>query len=250
MEIRNRLTWEGKLALYLILTSIVLYAIHLIIYRDINHILLWGLTNIAFLPISVLFVTLFINKLLIDRERTIRLEKLNMVIGAFYSDLGTDLLALISDWDKELDRIQENLLIEGDWTKEEFEKVKNKLRKHPYEIDMEKADIPRLRTFLKSKRDFMLRLLENPNILEHESFTALLRSVFHLSEELYRREKIKNIPDTDKMHMAGDIKRVYIQLVREWLDYMSYLKEHYPYLFSLAIRTNPFDETATPIISQ
>jgi hypothetical protein len=27
----------------------------------------------------------------------------------------------------------------------------------------------------------------------------------------------------------------------EWLDYMKYLKANYPDLFSLAIRTNPFD---------
>jgi hypothetical protein len=30
----------------------------------------------------------------------------------------------------------------------------------------------------------------------------------------------------------------------EWLDYMRYLKKDYPYLFSLALRLNPFDEDA------
>ena len=46
-------------------------------------------------------------------------------------------------------------------------------------------------------------------------------------------------------HLVGDIKRLYSLLICEWLDYMRHLKDHYPYLFSLAIRTNPFDEKAS-----
>jgi hypothetical protein len=37
-------------------------------------------------------------------------------------------------------------------------------------------------------------------------------------------------------------------LVLEWVSYMRYLKEHYPYLFSLAMRTNPFDAEASPVV--
>jgi len=37
-------------------------------------------------------------------------------------------------------------------------------------------------------------------------------------------------------------------LVQEWLDYMEYLKVNYPYLFSLAMRTNPFDRKASPVV--
>jgi hypothetical protein len=36
--------------------------------------------------------------------------------------------------------------------------------------------------------------------------------------------------------------------VHQWLDYLRYLKTNYPYLFSLAIRTNPFDEKASPVV--
>lgn len=44
------------------------------------------------------------------------------------------------------------------------------------------------------------------------------------------------------------MKRVYTRLVTQWLLYMRHLKDHYPYLFSLAMRTNPFDEDAKPIV--
>jgi len=92
----------------------------------------------------------------------------------------------------------------------------------------------------------LLRLLENPNLLEHETFTDLLQAVFHLTEELTHREDVKQASDKDLEHLAGDIKRVYSLLVYEWVAYMEHLKAEYPYLFSLAMRTNPFDQDASP----
>jgi hypothetical protein len=91
-----------------------------------------------------------------------------------------------------------------------------------------------------------LGLLENPNLLEHESFTELLWAVFHLTEELAFREDVKQLVDTDYDHISGDIKRAYVLLISEWLTYMKHLKNDYPYLFSLSIRTNPFDPDASP----
>jgi hypothetical protein len=93
-----------------------------------------------------------------------------------------------------------------------------------------------------------VRLLENPTLLEHESFTDLLRAVFHLAEELAYREDLSQSPGTDRAHLEGDINRAYHLLVHQWLDYMEYLKMNYPYLFSLAMRTNPFDRQASPIV--
>ena len=44
------------------------------------------------------------------------------------------------------------------------------------------------------------------------------------------------------------MQRGYVLLIQEWLAYMAHLKTRYPYLFSLALRTNPFDPFATPEI--
>jgi len=92
----------------------------------------------------------------------------------------------------------------------------------------------------------LLRLLANPNLLEHDSFTNLLWAVFHLTDELAHRKDVNTILDSDYVHLAGDVKRAYVLLISEWLDYMKHLKVNYPYLFSLAMRTNPFDPEAKP----
>ncbi|MHB1335652.1 MAG: hypothetical protein ACYCXQ_06785, partial [Candidatus Humimicrobiaceae bacterium] len=62
-------------------------------------------------------------------------------------------------------------------------------------------------------------------------------------------ESFKNQPESDVKHVEIDIKRAYFLLIKEWLSYMEYLKESYPYLYSLAIRQNPFDKNATIIIN-
>ena len=124
------------------------------------------------------------------------------------------------------------------------------LGEHDYRIDFEKTEWEGLKEFLVNKREFMLRLLENPNLLEHESFTDVLWAVFHLTEELEVRKCLDALPDADYKHLCGDMNRVYSQLARQWLGYMEHLKGSYPYLFSLALRTNPFNRTASPVVRE
>lgn len=119
------------------------------------------------------------------------------------------------------------------------------LENHEYKIDCCAGDLQGLQNFLVRQRSFLLGLLENPNLLEHDYFTGLLWAVFHLAEELSHRARVKDLPDTDYEHLSGDIRRVYQLLVREWLSHMEHLKSDYPYLFSLSVRTNPFDPSAS-----
>ena len=242
------LRWQILLGMALILLSIFIYLIHYAIFRDPHHIYIYLLGDIAFVPIEVLLVTIIIHQLLSEREKKSRLEKLNMVIGSFFSEVGTVLLTYFSDYDPKLDTIRKHLVVTDDWSEREFADVSKYLKVYDYSVDIRKVDLAGLRGFLIAKREFMLRLLENPTLLEHEVFTDLLRAVFHLTEELERRGDVSRLPDTDYAHLAGDIKRAYTLLVQEWLDYVKYLKSNYPYLFSLAMRTNPFDQTASPFV--
>ncbi len=242
----KRISWQILLALSLIALSALTYLIHYALFRDAHHIFIYLVGDIAFVPFSVLLVTLIIDRLLRNRGKHTRLEKLNMVIGAFFSEVGTRLLTYFSDFDPKLDRIRQHLIVTNDWSDQEFYDVSRRLKNFDYGVEIKKMDLQALRDLLVGKRDISLRLLENPAMLEHESFTELLRAVFHLTEELHIREGLGQLPDTDYEHLAGDIERAYNLLVSEWLNYMKYLKDNYPYLFSLAMRTNPFDLNASP----
>jgi hypothetical protein len=233
------------LGLLLILLSVFFYSLHYVVFRDAHHIFIYLVGDIAFVFIEVLLVTLIIHHLLSEREKRAMLKKLNMVIGAFFSEVGTDLLKFFTGFDKNAEQISKHLIVGNEWSPEHFTQMQTVLSSHDYKIDSRAGDIKCLQELLIGKRDFLLGLLENPNLLEHEEFTELLWAVFHLAEELSHRTTVKGLPDTDYSHLSGDIRRAHGLLVREWLSHMEHLKDNYPYLFSLAVRTNPFDPNAS-----
>ena len=241
--------WQIALGLSLIALSALVYAVHYFIFRDSHHIFIYMVGDLAFVFVEVLLVTLIIHRLLGERERRARLQKLNMVIGVFYSEMGTKLLAYFSDLDPNLGEIRSELCPGDQCTELDFARISRRLGDYGYSVRLDGIDMDGLRQFLLSKRGFLLNLLQNPNLLEHETFTNLLRGVFHLTEELENRHQFEGLPATDTAHLAGDIQRSYVLLVQEWWAYMKYLRAEYPYLYSLAVRTNPFDAEATPIIS-
>jgi hypothetical protein len=243
------ISWQVVLGLVLIILSAAVYLLHYLFFHDIHHIFIYLVGDIAFVFIEVLLVTLIIHQLLAQREKRTKLEKMNMVIGTFYSDVGTVLLQHFAKLDTNIEHIRGDLADTKVLSKSGFVQLTNTLKYHKAVIKSTPKDLEELRDLLHGKRDFLLRLLENPILLEHSSFTDLLWAIFHLGDELAHRHVLKKIIKTDHEHINGDIKRSYLLLLREWTHYMSHLKESYPYLFSLAIRTNPFDPLAKPEVT-
>ncbi|MCE5194312.1 MAG: hypothetical protein LLF28_02475 [Nitrospiraceae bacterium] len=236
--------WQVVLGLSLISLSALIYFIHYLIFRDSHHIFIYMLGEIAFVPIEVLLVTLIIHRLLSMREKRSLLKKMNMVIGAFFSEVGISLLKSFSSFDSQSEKTRNKLIVDNNWTNKEFISRHAYFEKYDCKIECTYNDIKNLRNFLENKRGFLLGLLQNPNLLEHESFTDILWAVFHLTEELTNRNDVSNLTHADHEHLLIDIKRVYIRLIVGWISYMMHLKADYPYLFSMAIRMNPFDKNA------
>lgn len=237
--------WQIIFALILIILSVIFYLLHYLVFRDVHHIFIYLIGDVAFLFVDVLIVMLVLHRLLVYREKQSILKKLNMVIGTFFSEVGTELLKIFSRFDPTASEIAQQLVVTKDWSNKDFMKVGRSIKRRQSDINSKKEPLDGARDFLVSKRPFLLTLLENPNLLEHDSFTNLLWAVFHLTDELAHRTELKKLPDSDYEHLAGDIKRAYHQLLIQWLEYMKHLKHDYPYLFSLAMRTNPFDANAS-----
>ncbi len=244
----KKIRWEFKFAFILVSLSAVLYCTHFFFFNDINHIFLWSMTALAFLPINVLIVTLFVNSILIKHRKEVSLDKISMILGVFFSDGGTPLLKFLSKYDPEIKEIKKELVVKDDWSEKKFHDVIRTLRKHNFDIDFKKVNIKRLRSILIDNKRFFVRLIENPNLLEFDSFTNLLKAVFHLTDELEKRKGIKTSTKKDSEHLKKDILRVYEALVTEWIHYMFYLNKNCPYLLSISMRTNPFDDKASIIV--
>jgi len=234
--------WYILVGVGLVVFSAALYLLHYAVFGDPHHIWIYLLGDIAFVPVEVLLVTLILHRLLEVREKRALLHKLNMVIGVFFSEVGNDLMRLCLETDA--DRVRASFSDVAEWSDGDFVRASCRFREQDYNIEHIPEALEKLKAFLVGKRAFLLRLLENPNILEHDTFTDLLWAVFHLTEELAHRRDVRALPQADRDHLTGDINRAYGRLVAEWILYMRHLKRDYPYLFSLAARTNPFNPGA------
>jgi len=197
------------------------------------------------------FLTIITNvtQMLIQRgQNRIRARRLNMIIGVFFTEVGNQLLHIFTQYDPRINEIRKDCLLNQDCSETDFAYLKKRLQKHEFAIESKSMSLEVLFEFLTKRGDLLLRQIENPDLIEHESFTELLWAVVHLRDELMSRPSLEGLPEKDLEHLANDARRAYTALVRRWVDYLQHLKRSYPYLFSLALRTNPFSEHPTAVI--
>jgi hypothetical protein len=235
---RDRIVW------IMLLVSLALYLVDYFLFPRAEEIGFSFMSNVAFLPVYVLFVTMMIERVLKEREREAMLKKMNMVIGVFFSEVGTrllhDLLGFLADGKE----ISQRLRPTAQWSDADFAAARDFLNARHVSLESRAGDLAALKLFLSEEKGVMLMLLENPNLLEHDSFTDLLWAVFHLMQELQARQSLEQLPETDLDHLSGDLTRAFGHLVTEWLSYLWHLRNDYPYLYSLAVRMNPMNPEA------
>jgi hypothetical protein len=240
--------WYLWLTLLLVAISVGFYALQLAVFRNPHDTFFYMLQDLAFVPVQVLLVTLILNDLMARREKKQLRQKMNMVIGSFFSEMGSDLIATLAGYDTGFAGLRQLLAPDASWTAGQFRAAQKQAAAIRHAIDSRQSDLAPLKDFLLAKRGFVLGLLENQNLLEHETFTDLLWAVTHLAEELQFRPKLSGLPDADHQHLSGDIKRAYSLLLVEWLAYADHLRQAYPFMYSLVVRHNPFNENDTVIL--
>mgnify|MGYP001550662178 CR=1 FL=1 len=188
-------------------------------------------------------IATFTEMVLSKRELKIRNQKLHILMGLFFSEIGNKLLVLFLYGDNEKTEMRSEIDLSGLESEQDFKNKTDQLQKFHYTIEPQKTDFIYLQNFLSQKKELLVRFLENPYLIDHENFTELIRSIFHLFEELQYRMNVSKMIDDDKDHVVVDINRIYKALVPQWLDYMLYIKGDYPYLYKYALKMNPFIES-------
>ena len=242
--------WNNRLiGLSLVLSSIMIYYIQVVLFHDPRNTLYYLFQDLAFLPLQVFIVTAILERILNARQKSEIRRKMNVVISAFYSEVGIQALSAMTECVQNVEGVKGILNVSTSWKEEDFKTAIKDINSFQYEIQSENADLELLNRFLLEKRPFMLSLFENTNLFEHDTFTDMLWAVFHVTEELDSRDTLVSLPPKDLEHLSIDIKRAYHFLIVEWLYYMNHLKKEYPYLFSLAVRKSPFNENGSVIIN-
>ncbi|WP_300349738.1 hypothetical protein [Clostridium sp.] len=221
--------------------SLFLHYLHYLIFGDLHHTLIFLFADIAFIPMEVFFTTLVLDKLLEKREKEHLKDKLSMLIGVFFSELGTDILNTFVHADENADKIASEAIVTKAWDKNDFKHLEKLVNEYYYEANIEKIDILALEEKLNEHKDLVINLITNPMLIEHEEFSDMLMSMMHLREELTSRCSHK-LEEYEINHLEKDINVLYKYLVFEWVQYMKQLKGTYPQLFLTALITNPFDK--------
>ena len=215
----------------LILLSFIMFLFHYLIFGQLENTIYYSLMSLCFIPVNILAVTLVFEKLVERRARLERLNKLNMLVGLFFSDIGFTLLKLITTGDEKLP------LLNLDFSN--LNECRNKLNSHDHEINFEIINYPKLKELIIGGRDILSNLIVNESILEHETFADLLMSLMHLRDEILFIQH-KELTQDDCTHLKGDLMRVYKILTFQWINYLSHLKQFYPYQYNSSIKFNPF----------
>jgi hypothetical protein len=242
--------WQLRLAIILLALSATVYLVHYLIYRDLYYLGYYFLIDLAFVFISVLLVVVIVEQVLEGMEKRNLLAKVNQVIGVFFSEVGLELLILFLRTDRNVGARDPRLIARTDWGPGNFIEAERLAGSLKLNVFPDPVELGQIRSLLQNKRDFLVRLMENPNLLEHDRFTDLLQAILHLSEELEYRDLHEVLPPSDLAHLAKDCQRIYRLLLVEWFEHLRNLKENYPHLYSLAVRVNPISPRPSAVVTE
>lgn len=238
------------LSLLLVALSTGLYILQVTLFHSTRDTAFYLLQDMAFLPLQVAIVTIILGKIINTWNARERLKKINMAISAFFSEAGSEIMMQLTKLTADGSCLRSALGVSMSWSGTDFAKSLKVLKELDLAIGCGTEDFEALKTLLLDKRSFMLRMLENPNLLEHDTFTDMLLAVFHMTEEMIARHEFSCLPASDTAHLIIDIKRALKTLLIQWLGHMEHLHSDYPYLYSLEVRRNPFGENSSVIVGE
>lgn len=187
-------------------------------------------------------VTIILNRFLNLMENRKKTKKTNVIISTFFVEAGISIMEVMSCFNRNNDKFNEIINI-NELNKKKSYRMKKLAKNFKYDIYADPDKLEELEVILSMYKTLMLNMLGNSNLLEHDYFTDLLWATLHISDELKTRGDFKDLDENDIKHLSNDILRAYNSMVIEWIKYISYLHDDYPFLYALAIKKNPFCKT-------
>lgn len=227
----KKIRYYFVISFILIALSAVMFLIHYLVFGQALNTAYYSLMNLCFIPINSLVVTIILEKFIDYRAKKDRIEKINMLVGIFFTEVGGKLMHLIIDSDKDAKNYITNF--------EDLNNIKKCLNEYDYKVDMNNIDLCSIKNILLENNNLFVTLISNENVFQHQIFTDLLMSVVHLRDEIIFMEKDDSL-ELNINHLENDVIRVYKNISIQWISYLEYLNKSYPFLYDNAIRINPF----------
>ena len=195
-----------QLILLLLCASALLYAIHYLIFRDLHHLAIFGLHELAFVPLEVILVTLGLDQLVEKTHREEARSKVSIIETLYFNESGGTMLRYLTSFDPDAARLRELLQVTEDWHSSDFRQAIRQLKSYPFLLDLDRIDFFGLHYHLSQRHEYYRSMLENPALTQSEAFTEMIMKIYLLWEELDGRTNLGlQVVAQVKKHFRGKV---------------------------------------------
>lgn len=239
--VKAKLTMR-QLILLLLGASALMYAAHYLIFRDLHHLAIFGLHELAFLPLEVILVTLGLDRLVERTHREEARSKVGIIETLYFNESGSTMLRYLISFDPDSAQLRQLLQVTADWRAQDFMQATRQLKAYAFRLDLEKVDFFGLHYHLSQRHEYYRSMLENPALTQSEAFTEMIMKIYLLWEELDGRTNLYQLPEEDRDYLADLLHEIYRELTEYWLDHVYNHSVHNRFRLHRAIESNPFGE--------
>ena len=215
--------------LILSIISGCIYGLQVLLFHDLRNTEFYILQDLAFIPISIAITTVVVGNIVARRSREEAAEKAGMLRTMFFSDIGRVLM-------KKIDAISEPSIPACFGNGMSVQKQQEIIRSTVVTVHTDRDTYEFIRTFLNEKKQDLITLSGNNNLMDQDDFTQLLGGLFQLLDEFSLRGSYEELGESDISHMNDDFARVLILLGTNLAASAEFQQKHFPDFYQKAIR--------------
>lgn len=214
--------------LVLSMISGCIYGLQVLLFHDLRNTEFYIMQDLAFIPISIAITTVVVGNIVARRSREEAAEKAGMLRTMFFSDIGRILM-------KKINAISEPSIPVYSGKGMSVQKQQEIIRSTAVTVHTDRDTYEFIRAFLNEKKQDLITLSGNNNLMDQDDFTQLLGGLFHLLDEFSLRGSYEELSESDISHMNDDFARVLILLGTNLAASAEFQKKHFPDFYQKAI---------------
>jgi sensor histidine kinase YesM len=154
----SKTRWYLILGISLVIASSTVYLMEILIFHNVHDTFFYLFQDLAFVPVQVLLVMLILDKLLQKKEKESLMNKMNMMIGVFFNEVGTDLISFFIETEKNITSLRKEIIIDSAWNTKTFESGKKFFKSYNSDLEINQDLLMRMKEYLLKHRDCMINL--------------------------------------------------------------------------------------------
>lgn len=209
------------------LISACIYGLQILLFHDLRNTEFYILQDLAFIPISIAITTIVVGNIVDGRARKEAAEKAGMLRSVFFTDMGHTLI-------KRLSAVSDAPTLSCQDADMRVSEQQDKIRSCTVTVHSDQETYEFLRSFLQEKKQDLIILTGNNQLMDQDDFTQMLSGLFHLMDEFELRGSYDDLTADDRSHMDEDFAKVLVLLEINSAANSAFQRKHFPNFYQKA----------------